>query len=187
MGRSEDAPIVSEWGATKRRSEALQDDTCETMIVAELQQRLVFFSVHVLTACRSTPSSLKNFGLSGGPRRRRARPSQQQQQQQHDSGGDFWRRQTAEKDQRIESTKRFCITSIGCRSQCGNPAVVIVPGEPFSSFLSCQIRASAIVVVVWESKWCSWCRVRSSRLIVCIHVQGHGLGGPCLLTEAWAC
>lgn len=42
MGRSEDAPIVSEWGATKRRSEALQDDdTCETMIVAELQ-RLVF-------------------------------------------------------------------------------------------------------------------------------------------------
>lgn len=41
MGRSEDAPIVSEWGATKRRSEALQDNTCETMIVAELQ-RLVF-------------------------------------------------------------------------------------------------------------------------------------------------
>lgn len=144
MGRSEDAPIVSEWGATKRRSEALQDNTCETMIVAELQ-RLVFslsmFSRHAaphplhsrISGYRKALADDGRVPVSSGS-------------QQHDSGGDFWRTQTAEKDQRIESTTRFCITSIDCRPERGNPAVAIVPGEPFSSFLSCQIRASAIVV-----------------------------------------
>lgn len=194
MGRSEDAPIVSEWGATKRRSEALQDDdTCETMIVAELQ-RLVF--------------SLSIFSRHAAPHPLHSRISGYREALADDGrvpvsssssstiAAETWRTKGSNKSTKI-------LHRIGRLAAAGPVRSAETPRWPLfraSHFPllpilpACQISASASAIVVFGSeRWCSWGRVRGSRLIVCIHVhvhvhvQGHGLSGPCLLTEAWAC